>query len=153
MSLNVSTICVGDKEVTLRLTSKALMNFNLKHGAEGNSPVVAVLNAVNDYAARIDLLTAALNHPENRNTIKDGATLLDEMADSGSWDRNGINTLILDLALQSGLLDAEDHEALIDPVAKSGPKLIKTLSKLLTGERISADEADAGGESDAENPT
>lgn len=153
MSLNVSTIYVGDKECTLRLTSKALMNFNLKHGAEGNSPVVAVLNAVNDYAARIDLFTNALNHPENKNTIKDGAMLLDLMADSGSWDRNGVNTLILDLAHQSGLLDADDYLALVDPVTQSGSKLIKTLSKLLTGEDVSAGEAEADEASGAENPT
>lgn len=153
MSLSFKTITVGDKECTLRLTSKALMNFNLKHGADGNSPVVAVLNAVNDYAARIDLFTAALNHPENKNSLKDGGALLDQMADSGGWNRAGINDLILELAQQSGLLDEEDYLALIDPVAESGRKLIDTLAKLLTGESATDGAEDADADSDAANPT
>lgn len=153
MSLNYHEINVGDKLITLRLTSKALMNFNLKHGAEGNSPVVAVLNAVNDYSARIDLFTNALNHPENRNTVKDGGLLLDLMADSGCWSRETINGLILDLAEESGLLTEDDRQALAAPVSKSNAHLLDALSRLLTGESIPADKADDSAEAEYENPT
>ena len=152
MSLNVKTIYVGDMELTLRLTSKALMNFNLKHGAENGSPMIAVLDATTNYAARIDLLTNALRHPENKNSVKDGDVLLDMMADSGSWDRECINELILDLARESGLLSEVDYLTLKDSVVESGKQMITTLSKLLTGKPIgTADTSDV--EDAEENPT
>lgn len=151
MSLNVNTICVGEHTLTLRLTSKALLNFNLKHGQEGTSPVVAVLSAITDLSAKVDLFTAALNHPDNRNDVKNGADLLDLMADSGSWDPNGINDMILQLAKDSGLLSEEDFLALIDPVMESNKKLIFTLSNLLVGKPVGTSQENA--EESEENPT
>jgi len=151
MSLNVNTICVGEHTLTLRLTSKSLLNFNIEHGQEGTSPVVAVLSAITDLSAKADLLTAALNHPENRNAVKNGADLLDLMADSGSWEPNAINDLILQLAKDSGLLGEEDFLALIDPVMESNKKLISTLSNLLVGKP--ADASREVTENAEENPT
>lgn len=133
MSLSVKTITVGDREVTLRLTSKALMQFNLKHGIEGNTPTIAVLGAVSDMAARIDLLTNALIHPENKNTVKDGGLLLDLMADDPSWSRDAVNQLILDLAVEAGLIDPEEREALMDAVLCNGKKTLSALAGLLSG--------------------
>lgn len=153
MSLNVTTVCVGEQEFTLRLTSKAIMNYCQKHGNEGNSPVIAVLEAVNDISAKIDLFTNALNHPENKNTLKDGAALLDLMADDDSWkDPQVKNDLILTLAQQSGLLSDEDYLSLIDPVAENGKKLISTMAKLLKGEPVNGSAAEGQTETQ-ENPT
>lgn len=152
MSLNVMTISVGDKTLTLRLTSRAIMNYCKKHGSEGGSPVIAVLEAVNNIEARADLLTAALGHPDNHNEIKDGYKLLDLMADSGSWDRHCINDTILELARQSGLLTDEDFLSLIDPVRENGEKLISTMARLLTGKPVEDTVPDSQGEQ-AENPT
>ena len=152
MSLNVATINVDGATVTLRLTSKALLNFNLKHGATGQSPVVAVLSALDDMEARIDLFTNALNHPENKNEVKDGAKLLDMMADDLCWPRDQVNRLILELAHESGLLSGEDFTSLIDPVEQNGKKLISVLADLLTGKSAGA----GGGNSEdatEENPT
>lgn len=153
MSLNVKTIRVGETEITLRLTSKALLNFNLKHGIEGNSPVVAVLNTVSDYAARIDLFTNALQHPENKNAVKTGDTLLDMMADDPTWDRDGVNLLILELAEESGLILAEEVSSLVDPVVENGNKLVSTLAKLLAGESVSTESQEKAPADSAENPT
>lgn len=152
MSLNVNTIYVGDKCFTLRLTSKSLMNFNLKHGQKGTSPLVAVLDATNDIESRIDLLTNALNHPDNHNDVKNGADLLDLMADSGSWPPEEINGLILNLAYESGLISENDRFSLIDPVANSGKQLVAALSDLLQGKPVGAgnDEPQEGA---GENPT
>lgn len=153
MSLNVTTVRVGEQEFTLRLTSKAIMNYCQKHGNEGSSPVIAVLEAVNDISAKIDLFTNALNHPENKNALKDGAALLDLMADDDSWkDPQVKNDLVLTLAQQAGLLSDEDYLSLIDPVAENGKKLISTVAKLLKGESVndSSAEVQAGGQ---ENPT
>lgn len=139
MSLNVKTIAVSGTEVTLRLTSKALLNFNLKHGAAGQSPVVAVLSALDDMEARIDLFTNALNHPESKNTVRNGADLLDLMADDEyAWSRDQVNRLILELAEESGLLSSEDFSNLLAPVEQNGKKLISTLADLLAGKPVGA---------------
>lgn len=154
MSLNVNTITVSGTEVTLRLTSKALLNFNLKHGAAGQSPVVAVLSALDDMDARIHLFTNALTYPDNKNTVKDGADLLDMMADDVCWSRDEVNRLILELAHQSGLLSNEDFTNLLEPVAQNGKKLISTLADLLAGKPVGATAAEAEAEADSEeNPT
>lgn len=153
MSLNVKTIHVGDREFTLRLTSKALLNYNQKHGQEATSPLVAVLQAVEDLDARIDLLSNALNHPENKNSLKDGGTLLDLMADDYAWSNAKVNELILTLAHESGLLDEDDYLSLIDPVAENGKKLISTLSNLLTGNPVGGNAEGTSETGAAENPT
>lgn len=152
MNLNVTTIHVGEATLTLRLTSKALLNFNLKHGAAGQSPVVAVLSALDDMDARIDLLSNALNHPENKNAVRNGADLLDMMADDPNWPRDEVNHLILELAHQSGLLSSEDFTNLLEPVAQNGKKLISTLADLLVGKPVGAAAAEAEADSE-ENPT
>lgn len=152
MSLKVVEISVGEKMLTLRLTSRAIMNYCKKYGSDGGSPVIAVLEAVNNIEARADLLTAALGHPDNHNEIKDGYKLLDMMADSGSWDRHIINDTILELARQSGLLTDEDYLSLIDPVRENGEKLISTMARLLSGKPVVDTSPDAQGEQE-ENPT
>ena len=153
MSLNVHEIRLGEQVVTLRLTSKALMQFNLKHGVEGNSPAVAVLGAVSDYDARIDLFTNALNHPENKNKVKQGDQLLDLLVDH-SWDRDAVNQLILDLAEESGLLKSGDVADLMDSVSENGNRMIRTLGNLLRGEDPRAEaQQDGSDEETAENPT
>lgn len=155
MSLNVKTITVGDKTLTLRLTSKALLQFNLKHGIEGNSPTIAVLGAVTDMAARIDLFTNALTHPESKNSVKDGGLLLDLMADDPSWSRDDVNALILELASESGLIHPEEAVDLQRSVAENSSKMIATLGRLLTGETQEAPNKDSEAEEAAgeENPT
>lgn len=154
MSLNVHEIRLGDQTVTLRLTSKALLQFNLKHGVEGNSPAVAVLGAISDYAARIDLFTNALTYPGNGNAVKDGGQLLDLLSDN-SWDRDAVNQLILDLAAESGLLKPEEAADLMDCVCENGSRMVRTLGSLLRGinpheDSPAAEEAEADGEA---NPT
>lgn len=153
MSLNVNRINVNGKEVTLRLTTKGLLNFNLKHGAAGQSPVVAVLSALDDMEARIDLFTNALNHPDNTNSVKNGADLLDMMADDTfDWSRDRVDSLILDLAEESGLLSNEDHFNLLAPVEQNRKKLISTLADLLVGKPVGGAAAEAEANSE-ENPT
>ena len=152
MSLNVAKINVGGTEVTLRLTSKALMNYNLKHGTAGQSPVVAVLSALDDMEARVCLFTNALNHPDNKNTVKDGADLLDMMADDPCWGRGMVDRLILELAHESGLLSGEDFTNLLEPVEQNGKKLISALADLLTGKPVNAPAGDPEGTGE-ENPT
>ena len=152
MSLSVKTIEVGGQAYTLRLTSKALLSFNLKHGIEGNTPTIAVLGAVSDMAARVDLLTNALMHPENKNSVKDGGTLLDLMADDPQWDRDRTNGLILELAAEAGLIDAGEAAELQEAVATNDRNTISILKDMLTGKpRKQVGEPDTADEE--ENPT
>ena len=153
MSLNVHEIQLSGQTITLRLTSKALLAYSKKHGVEGNSPAVAVLNAVGDYDARAALFTGALNHPDNKNQVKDGCDLQDILADEG-WDRDRVNGLILDLAVNAGLLKEEEATTLLECAAENGAKVVNTLGKLLRGERMGHEEANnATAAVDEENPT
>lgn len=153
MSLNVHEIQLGDQTITLRLTSKALLNYSMKHGVEGNSPAVAVLNAIGNYAAREDLFTKALSHPDNKNTVKDGSTLQDLLADHG-WDRDDVNKLILDLAAEAGLLKDGEVADLLDCAKANGVKVVSTLGRLLRGDRMDAPvEQESSDGSSEENPT
>lgn len=153
MSLNVHEIQLSGETVTLRLTSKALLHYSMKYGVEGNSPAVAVLNAIGDYQAREDFFTKALNHPENSNTIKEGCMLQDLLADN-SWDRDAVNQLILDLAVEAGLLKPEEGSALYECAAANGAKVVSTLGKLLRGDKMdaAADQNDSANNKE-ENPT
>lgn len=151
MSLNVRTIQLGQTEVTLRLTSKAIFNYAQKHGAKESSPLVAILAALDDIGARMDLLTGALQHPENKNTVKDGGALLDLLADN-SYDRCAVNQLILDLTMDAGLISGEDYSALLEPVAENGNRLISTLADVLAGKKVSAGGAEQP-ETNDKNPT
>lgn len=151
MSLNVKTIILGDTEVTLRLTSKALLNYNLKHGSKSATPLVAVLDSLTNYNARIDLLTNALQYPESKNSVKDGAQLLDLLADNG-YKREEVNQLILELCNESGLIGDDDYLGLTQAVETSGVRMIGTLTDLLTGRPVGDADAAEAAEED-ENPT
>ena len=154
MSLNVKNVAVGDQEFTLRLTSKALLNFNLKHGIEGNTPTIAVLDAVSDMAAKVDLLSNALQHPEHRNKIRDGGELLDLMADDPAWDRHKVNALILDLAADAGLIHQNEAADLLDAVMENDKKRLDFLRSLLTGTPLDQEPVpNSDTKEKAENPT
>lgn len=154
MSLNVMTIDVAGQALSLRLTSKGIMNYSKKHGTDGGSPVIAVLEAVNNIEAKADLLTNALIHPENSNKVKDGYTLLDLMADDPAWKNpTDKNVLILQLAREAGLLSDEDYSSLLEPVTESSKALIDAMSRLLTGKPVENVAAGAESENTEENPT
>ena len=152
--MNFHNINIGDRAFTLRLTSKAIFNYCKKHGTDGGSPIIAILEAVNNLEAKADLLTHALNHPDNKNSVRDGYALLDLMADDSEWKTPlAKNQLILDLALEAGLLDESEYAELQEPVAKSSKALIDTMAKLLIGAPI-GDAATTGDQPEhEENPT
>ena len=154
MSLNVTTINVADQVFSLRLTSKGIMNYSKKHGTDGGSPVIAVLEAVNNIEAKADILTNALLHPENANKVKDGYTLLDLMADDPEWKApQAKNVLILELARDAGLLSDEDYSSLLEPVTESSKALIDAMSRLLTGNPIDNEATGTVSENAEVNPT
>lgn len=154
MSLNVHELNLGGETVTLRLTTKAIGSYVLKHGVEGAPPIVSVLNAIDDLGARCSLLTGALTHPDNRNKVKSGEDLLDRLADAG-WNGTEVTDLILTLAHEAGLLSEENATRLSQAAEDNAASTMDKLVALLQGQEVKNGKAigDAPtGAGDAENP-
>lgn len=149
LNLNAKTLNLGDNTVTLRLTTRAIRNYAQKHGEKGANPLVAVLSAVDDLDAKVDLFTAALTYSGNNNTIKSGEDLLDLMADN-YMGRKEINRIIVDLTVAAGLVDSEQGTTLAEAVDTNDDKFMDILTGILTGNPAPVEAADAPQE---ENPT
>lgn len=132
LNLNAMTLNLGDKTVTLRLTTRAIRNYAQKHGEKGANPLVAVLSAVDDLDAKIELFSAALTHPGNDNPVKDGADLLDLMADNCMGHKE-ISRTIVDLAVAAGLVDSEQGTNLAEAVDTNNDQFVAILTGVLTG--------------------
>lgn len=154
MSLNVKTITLKDgAEVTLRLTSKALCAYNAKHGVEGAPLIANILNATDDLEARIALLTGALRYPDNQNTVKEGDSLLDLLADSG-WGREDITGLIVELAELAGLISGGEAVDMQMAICKSSSKTLTSLVDFLNGKTTEVPEQKPPDTAqEGENPT
>lgn len=148
--MNVLNITVGDTAVSLRLTASKLQEYIKNYSNEAQSPLLAVLDAMDSLKNQAALFTSALQYKGNLNLIKDGYELLDKMADAGlsPMDRKGI---IIDLAEQSGLVDAEDATAVRKSIEKGNRKFIETVAVLLAGDRPSVDNASATEEAPSED--
>lgn len=133
MNLNVKEITMADgSTVQLRLTSKAICAYALKHGTEGAPPLVSILNAIDDMAARIALFHGALRFPESPNMSMEGEVLLDKLTDAG-YGREKTNALILELAAQAGLVEQEDLQELQAAIKANDKKLVAQLARFLDG--------------------
>lgn len=151
LTLNAKTLNLGDKTVTLRLTTRAIRNYANKHGAKGSNPLVAVLSAVDDLDAKIDLFTAALTYSGNDNPIKTGEDLLDLMADN-DMGRKEVNRTIVDLAVDAGLMDDDQRSDLSAALDKNDDKFMDIVIGVMTGEST-PDSGEAEETSQEENPT
>ena len=152
MSLNVKEITMADgSTVQLRLTSKAICAYALKHGTEGAPPLVSVLNAIDDMDARIALLHGALRFPGSPNMSMEGAELLDLLTDAG-YGRGKVNSLILDLAAEAGLVEQEDLPDLQEAINANDKKLVARLARFLDG-AAEPETAPEGEEDPAPTPT
>lgn len=151
LNLNAMSLGLGDETVTLRLTARAIRNYAKKHGENGANPLVAVLSAADDLEAKIDLFTAALSYNGNNNRIKDGADLLDLMADS-NMGRKKINRTIVELAVDAGLMDDDQRDKLSEALDNNDDKFIDIVIGVMTGES-GPELAGAEEPSPEENPT
>ena len=66
-------------QVQLRLTTGKLEQYLSQVNGSNENPLLAVLDAMTILPKRIKLFTAALQWPDNKNTIKNGAELLDRL--------------------------------------------------------------------------
>lgn len=151
--MNVLNITVGDTNLSLRLSASKLQEYIKNYSNEAQSPLLAVLDAMDSLKNQAALFTAALQHKGNLNPIKDGYELLDKMADAGFTPMQR-KALIVDLAEQSGLVDTDDAATVRKSIERGNKKFIDTVAVLLAGDRPAMDGALAEDAQPAEeNPT
>lgn len=151
--MRVKTIVLGDTTVSLRLTASKLQQYIKDYSNESQSPLLAVLDAVEPLKNKAALFTAALQYKGNTNTVKDGYELLDLMTDAGFTPMQ-VKHLIVDLAEDSGLVDPEDTSTVRDAIDSGNRKFINVVAKVLSGDAPEPDAPTANPEDVAEeNPT
>lgn len=136
-------------QVQLRLTTGKLEEYLNKVGAGDQNALLGVLDAMTLLPKRIKLFSAALQWPGNKNTIKDGATLLDRLLDEGLTARD-ISNMVLQLAAQAGLIEEEQLDELIQSAQKGDKRFFEIISSSMAGKEPEAANENAEG---TENPT
>lgn len=150
--MQVLEIMVGSTPVSLRLTASKLQSYIKENGNDAQSPLLAVLDAVESLKQKAALFTAALQFKGNSNTVKDGYELLDMLADAG-YTPLKTKQLIIQLAEQSGLVDPEDADTVREAIEKGNRKFINTVAMVLAGDAPDSEPAATDGEPQEENPT
>lgn len=145
--MRVDTFQIGGIEVTMRLSAQALAQHCKDYGKPGENPVVCVMEAVDDMSAKISLMTKALNHKGNDNLIRNGADLLDLMADNG-MGQDAANHMILTMARTCGQLTDEELAKLEGAINGRITKIVN----LFAGE-VADDSKPAPQDAEEENPT
>lgn len=144
---------VGETTVSLRLTASKLEQYIKTFSNEAQSPLLAVLDAMESVKRKAGLFTAALQYKGNDNTVKDGYVLLDMLADEG-YTPLKTQQLIIQLAEVSGLVDPDDADSVRDSIEKGNRRFIDTVAQLLAGETPEHTAGDNSPEaSQEENPT
>lgn len=145
--MRFDTYAIGNKTVQLRLTAAALAKHCEEFGDKGQNPIVCVVDALDNLPAKISLLTKALNFPGNQNNVRNGADLLDLLAEENKT-QDDANCLILDIARTCGQLDEDDLADLRNAVCDHNKKLISGIVGLLNGVMPESVQREV-----AENPT
>lgn len=139
-------------QVQLRLTTGKLEQYlSQVNGSDGN-PLLAVLDAMTILPKRIKLFTAALQWPDNKNTIKNGTELLDRLLDEGVTARE-IRNMVLQMAAQAGLVDEDQLDEMIQSAQEGDEKFFSLISGTLAGKDMAGAEAAEQSAENAENPT
>ena len=136
------------KQVSLRLTSRAISNYVKEHGIEGAAPVVSIMSAVDNMESTIALLSAAMRYPGATvdMALSDGAALIDALADEGHGNTY-VRGLIVQLAQDAGLLTADEAAEVAKAMADNSATVAHQLVQLLRGEAEPGEQQES-----AENP-
>ena len=138
-------------QVQLRLTTGKLEQYLSQVNGSDENPLLAVLDAMTILPKRIKLFTAALQWTGNKNTIKDGAVLLDRLLDEGITARE-IRNMVLQMAAQAGLVDEDQLDEMIQSAQEGDEKFFALISGTLAGKDVGGEAAGQTAET-AENPT
>lgn len=147
------TVKIQDEEFQLRLTTAKLEEYLKNTEGDQNNPLIGVLDAMTLLPKRIKLFTAALQWPENRNKVKNGAELLDKLLDDGVKPRE-ISNIILELAAMAGLLEEEELEGMMEANRQGTEKFTQAIMDMMAG-REPEQAAPGGGETqeNGDSPT
>ena len=149
--MRVHSFTVGETQVSMRLTAEKLESYCRDYGDMSTNPIVALLEASDNIAARAALFTRALQYPGNTNTIKSGHALMDELADAG-YTPEDIHDLILRLARDCGQLSEADLEDLKTALKTNNDRLLQVITDSLTGKLTPGVNIDTAA-AQTENPT
>ena len=127
-------------QVQLRLTTGKLEQYLSQVNGSNENPLLAVLDAMTILPKRIKLFTAALQWPDNKNTIKNGAELLDRLLDEGVTARE-IRNMVLQMAAQAGLADEDQLDEMIQSAQEGDEKFFALISGTLAGKDVAGAEA------------
>ena len=139
-------------QVQLRLTTGKLEQYLSQVNGSNENPLLAVLDAMTILPKRIKLFTAALQWTGNKNTIKDGAVLLDRLLDEGVTARE-IRNMVLQIAAQAGLVDEDQLDEMTQSAQEGDEKFFALISGTLAGKDVAGAEAAGQAAETAENPT
>lgn len=109
MGRNCYVLQVGGNEYKLRLTLKGQKNLKAKNKDPNASMIGIVMEALDDPITMSDLLTEALSWDGNKNKIRSGEALYDEMVDAGYCGTEKWVDIVLGIAHNAGLLSEEDR--------------------------------------------
>lgn len=154
--MRYTEIQVGDKTLRLRLTAQKLQAF-IKNNADGaENPMLALLDAMNSLSMQAELLTAALTwsdpRDDFRNEIRNGYQLLDEMADADYGGPVAVKKLILQMAVDSGLITAEDAGKLREALSAGQARFVDVMERALRMDRLDG-QPEAAAPENPEHPT
>lgn len=148
------TVKIQEEEFQLRLTTAKLEEYLKNTDGDQNNPLIGVLDAMTLLPKRIKLFTAALQWPENKNRVKNGAELLDKLLDDGVKPRE-ISNIILELAAMAGLMDEDELEGMMQANQLGTEKFTKAIMDMMAGrepEKAAPAEGDAQENGDSPTP-
>lgn len=152
--MKAMTLVLDDTAVFLRLSASKLAEYAKEIGSGGNT-LFAVMDALDDLEKQAALFTAALNYKGNPNKIHDGYELIDMLADA-KYGPLGVKELIVNLAVESGIMTVVDAAKLVAAIKTGSAKLydaaVAVLSGDMSGLPAANQEAEAAQETE-ENPT
>lgn len=154
--MRVVEITAGGQPQELRLTTGKLLEYIRTKDKDAPTPLLAVLDSMDDLDKQTALLSAALTWPStaehpNSNTMKSGAQLLDALVETGSSQAT-VKELIIRLAVASGLASEDDGAQMLASVAPGNAHTVQVICNALRGEQITNTQGEHT-PSDANHPT
>ena len=149
--MKATKLVLDDTAVFLRLSASKLAEYAKEIGSGGNT-LFAVMDALDDLEKQAALFTAALTYKGNPNEIRDGFELIDMLADA-KYGPLGVKELIVNLAVESGIMTVVDAAKLVAAIKTGSAKLYDAAVAVLSGDMSGLPAAEQKAEEPEENPT
>lgn len=110
-NLTLNTADGGTVEVSLRLNLLAQKKLKAKYREDGGS-MQTLIKAMDDPERLCDVLTGSLGWAGNENTVKDGETLYELLADNEMLGRVGTTEVLTSIARASGIVNDKEKTSI-----------------------------------------